>query len=356
MARRAFTLVELLVVIAIIGILIGLLLPAIQAARESGRRTQCLNNLKQCGVALLAYHDDHNAFPVGNVAPPPNGAGIGGWWGFQARILPYLESKNVYDLCNFTYNGPCWGWIGIQAAKNNSPATMVLDCCKCPDDPLRNALAHDPQYGNAYGCTNYLGVMGTTNTAGDGILLHGNYNSAISLAKVTDGSSHTIIMGERGISNNLYGWPYCGVGDAQETGCGDNLMATNLGLSSARRTAPTTTISGVIIPICPNSFGPTVPRSRCPTNWITTCSRRWRLAPAARRSPTITDSRGPAAPPAPVRTAATSHRLVHIRPFWSEFFSLFFVHRRIGLFSAVFPVKSRSECGQDWIRTGSGCD
>ena len=232
MARRAFTLVELLVVISIIGILIALLLPAIQAAREAARRTQCLNNLKQCGVALLAYHDDHGAFPVGNVAPSPNGPGVGGWWGFQARILPYLESKNVYDLCNFTYNGPCWGWIGIQAAKNNSPATMVLDCCKCPDDPLRNALAHDPQFGNAYGCTNYLGVMGTTNTAGDGILLHGNYNNAISLAKVTDGASHTLIVGERGISDNLYGWPYCGVGDEQETGCGDNLMATNLGLSA----------------------------------------------------------------------------------------------------------------------------
>jgi prepilin-type N-terminal cleavage/methylation domain-containing protein len=230
MARRAFTLVELLVVIAIIGILIGLLLPAIQAAREAGRRTQCLNNLKQCGLALVAYHDEHNAFPVGNVAGPPSNPNIGGWWGFQARILPYLEAKNVYELCNFTYQGRCFDWIGIQASKKNNPAAMVLDCFKCPDDPLRNSLYHDPQFGD-YGCANYLGVMGTTNTAGDGILLHGNYNSAVSLAKVTDGSSHTLIMGERGISNNLYGWPYCGAGDAQETGCGDNLMATNLGLS-----------------------------------------------------------------------------------------------------------------------------
>jgi prepilin-type N-terminal cleavage/methylation domain-containing protein len=231
MKKQAFTLVELLVVIAIIGILIALLLPAIQAARESGRRTQCLNNLKQCGLALLAYHDEHGAFPVGNVAGPSYNPNLGGWWGCQARILPYLESKNIYNLCNFTYYGRCFDWMGIQASKGYNPAALIPDCFKCPDDPLRNELYHDPQYGN-YGCTNYMGVMGTSNTAGDGILLHGNYNSAINLAKVTDGASHTIIMGERGISNDLYGWPYCGAGDSQETGCGDNLLSTQFGLSA----------------------------------------------------------------------------------------------------------------------------
>src|SRR5580700_8082857 len=91
--KSAFTLVELLVVIAIIGMLVALLLPAIQSARESGRRTTCLNNLKQDGLALLAYHGEFNRFPVGNVAPNPNSMVVtGGWWGFQARILPYLES------------------------------------------------------------------------------------------------------------------------------------------------------------------------------------------------------------------------------------------------------------------------
>jgi type II secretory pathway pseudopilin PulG len=223
--------VELLVVIAIIGILIGLLLPAIQAAREAGRRSQCLNNLKQCGIALLAYHDEHNAFPVGNVAGPVNNPNIGAYWGAQARILPYLEAKNVYGMLNFTYNGRCFDWMKVQRSQNLNPAAMVPDTYKCPDDPLRNELSKDPVYGD-YGCGNYLGVMGTTASAGDGILLHGNYNSAISLAKVTDGSSHTLIMGERAISNDLYGWPYCGAGgDPTQSGCGDNLMSTQIGLS-----------------------------------------------------------------------------------------------------------------------------
>jgi hypothetical protein len=119
----------------------------------------------------------------------------------------------------------------VQQSKNNSPATKVLEYYKCPDDPLRNEIYHDTRFGN-YACTSYLGVMGTTPSKGDGILLHGNYNSAISLSKVTDGAAHTLMMGERGISNDLYGWPYCGAGDADGTGCGDNLMATNLGLSA----------------------------------------------------------------------------------------------------------------------------
>jgi prepilin-type processing-associated H-X9-DG protein len=92
-----------------------------------------------------------------------------------------------------------------------------------------------------YLCGSYLGVMGTSTTANDGILLHGKYNSAITLAQVTDGASHTIIMGERGISVNLYGWPYCGAGEAVNidtdpyilyTGQGDNLMSTHLPLSA----------------------------------------------------------------------------------------------------------------------------
>jgi len=236
--KPGFTLVELLVVIAIIGTLIGLLLPAINAARESGRRMQCLNNLKQFGMALHAFHVDFGTFPVGNVEPPDAFTNVtGGWWGFQARLLPYLESKNIFDLCNFNYQPPddpgqgdCFQWIADQPPGKN-PAVMILSYDKCPDDPLRDQIWHDPFGGGDYGCGSYLGVMGTTAFANDGILLHGGYNSAVSLTQVTDGASHTIIMGERGISDELYGWPYCGAGDEFGTGCGDNLMSTQLGLS-----------------------------------------------------------------------------------------------------------------------------
>ncbi len=226
--KSGFTLVELLVVIAIIGTLIGLLLPAVQAARESGRRVQCLNNLKQYGVALHGFHTNFSCFPVGNCAPNAS-TGFGGWWGFQAKVLPYLESRDIYDMCNFSYQGSCFDFVRTRPPGMN-PAVRILDYNHCTDDPRRNDVYQDPYWGD-YGCTSYLGVMGTTEFANDGILLHGDISSAISLARVTDGASQTIIMGERGLSDSLYGWPYCGAGDANGTGWGDNLMATQLGLS-----------------------------------------------------------------------------------------------------------------------------
>jgi len=225
-SKAAFTLVELLVVIAIVGILIALLLPAIQAAREAGRRAACQNNLKQHGLGLLAYYDEHKAFPVGNSAPLADG-NTGGWWGVNARILPFMEAKNVYQLCNFNYHGSCFDWIAQP--QSGALGTKILAYHKCPDDPLTNPPAMYKLDGG-YGCTDYLGVMGSSSTNNDGILLHGNSNSVITLHKVTDGASHTLIMGERAVSNDYWGWPYCGWG-MNGTGYGDQLMSTEIGLS-----------------------------------------------------------------------------------------------------------------------------
>jgi prepilin-type N-terminal cleavage/methylation domain-containing protein len=219
--KPGFTLVELLVIIAIIGILVGLMLPAVQGAREAGRRHVCQNNLKQYGLALQAFHADYGSFPIGNVTNK--------WWGFQSRLLPYLEANDIYQFMNYSYPGDCFQAANALPA-GMDPGNQVQKPDKCPDDPNAGKIWYAyPGFGY-HGCTNYLGVMGTSPTANDGILLYG---ASVSLSDITDGASHTIIMGERGIPNDLYyGWPYCGYGDS--TGNGDNLCSTYLGLAPGR--------------------------------------------------------------------------------------------------------------------------
>src|ERR1700712_5128327 len=105
--RRSFTLIELLVVIAIIAVLIALLLPAVQSAREAARRSQCINNLKQLGLAMHNYQSTARSFPPGaSKNPMPNSSTYYPWgnWSAQALLLPYLEQKPLYDAANFSWS------------------------------------------------------------------------------------------------------------------------------------------------------------------------------------------------------------------------------------------------------------
>ncbi len=213
-----FTLIELLVVIAIIAILIALLLPAVQQAREAARRSQCRNNFKQWGLALQNYHDRHRIFPIGNVATK--------LWGFQAMILPELDQTSIHKLCNFKYAGDCFAF-NASVPLDMQPAGKQLTVSFCPSDPLSQQTKDFPGIGS-YAPGNYLGVMGLTSTDKKGVLYS---NSDTSMASIKDGTSQTLMMGERGIPTDLYwGWLICGAGyDA--TGYGDNLMTTTIGLS-----------------------------------------------------------------------------------------------------------------------------
>ena len=105
--RHGFTLIELLVVIAIIGVLIALLLPAVQAAREAARRAQCTNNLKQIGLALHNYHSVNGTFPLGSIKAQQNLGSYASYrWSVHAQILPNLEQTALYNAINFNWC-PC---------------------------------------------------------------------------------------------------------------------------------------------------------------------------------------------------------------------------------------------------------
>jgi prepilin-type N-terminal cleavage/methylation domain-containing protein len=212
----AFTLVELLTVMAIIGILVAILLPAVQAAREAARHTQCDNNLRQIGIALTAYHDIRQRFPIGNVYITN--------WTFQTAILSQLEQENLYKQADFSY----YDCFTYNKAKGGLGMVSVnLPVMQCPSEPRRGQVYSSPSWGT-YANGNYFGVMGTTITANDGMLFS---NRAIGLDDVWDGTSQTLMAGERGmVGDLLLGWWACGSG-FNKLGDSDNLLSTEYGFT-----------------------------------------------------------------------------------------------------------------------------
>jgi prepilin-type N-terminal cleavage/methylation domain-containing protein len=194
--RAAFTLVELLVVIAIIGVLIALLLPAVQRVRESASRAQCLNNLKQLALACHNYHDIYHAFPLAcDTRTPPVYVG---YLTQYIPLLPYLEQGNLYQqlydgaVANNTYMGD----PAYSAISPNSPSATALATLACPSDQLPSPPT--TTYLQSYfGVTSYLGnAGGLTSGYGDDGIFH-DTGSPVSLLKITDGTSSTILFGER---------------------------------------------------------------------------------------------------------------------------------------------------------------
>ena len=213
--RKAFTLVELLVVIAIIGILVALLLPAVQAARESARRMSCHNNQKQIGLALHSYHDAFRALPmgwIGLVAPygRPDANGEPGW-GWAAHLLPFMDRKNVAETINDV--------LPITDAANQAARDTALPSYVCPSDARYKPFFDLKDTGGSVLATvptaNYVGVFGTMELEdcetlapglqcrSDGIFYH---NSTTRFSEITDGLSSTLMVGERSSLRKFSTW------------------------------------------------------------------------------------------------------------------------------------------------------
>ena len=234
-----FTLIELLVVIAIIAVLIALLLPAVQAAREAARRAQCVNNLKQIGVALHNYVSANGVFPPGYVSSilttvldacnqdqentPGQSVDRGSGWAWGSMILPQMEQNALYNSINFN--------LSVAFHQNDTCSLTALGIYLCPSDPGPSTIPvfadpPDPAQPGTFSAANivdtlargnYVGMYGigeicsqsgandSANNNGAGPLgTHAGIfyrNSATSFASITDGTSQTIAVGER--SHNL---------------------------------------------------------------------------------------------------------------------------------------------------------
>lgn len=194
--RRAFTLVELLVVIAIIGILVALLLPAVQMAREAARRMSCSNNLKQIGIALHNYHDTHKSFP-GYRSPF-------GQWSWQTTILPFVEETALYDKLDVTNNKFSQAVDGTAGTDVKDAIGIVIEGYRCPSTDAPEVYERD---GVKYGVSSYAASRGYAQADYDSRKAPNNGGlpvKAQTMASITDGLSNTILAGE--ISARYGGW------------------------------------------------------------------------------------------------------------------------------------------------------
>ncbi|MFK7768745.1 MAG: DUF1559 domain-containing protein [Mariniblastus sp.] len=225
---HGFTLVELLVVIAIIGILIGMLLPAVQQVREAARRSTCSNNSRQLGLAVMNYESAHEEFPPGWTTNDPMDPLAEPGWGWSVYVLPFVEGGNIYDRIDLD--------VAIDDHDHEDIIQTTIPVFLCPSDPNRPLVNlgehvehgdhddddhdrvafyhptddddHDDHEELWVSRSNYSGVFGSTEI--DDSPLKGNgvffANSAVRIGDVKDGTSNTIMIGERRTDLGAISW------------------------------------------------------------------------------------------------------------------------------------------------------
>lgn len=213
MKRKGFTLIELLVVIAIIGVLVGLLLPAVQKVREAANRMSCTNNLRQLGIAAHNYVGVFEAFPPGTnlsrqqtsgrfATPQPVVQNV--CFSFLAALLPQMEQDNVYKQLNLSAPhsfGPGYDNQYVNCTTPTSPGATVVKILICPSDYLPNKQVVYTTGGRNYylGANSYGGNAGIRSFFWNRMTQDGVFymNSSVRMADITDGANNTILFGER---------------------------------------------------------------------------------------------------------------------------------------------------------------
>ncbi|HVK14600.1 MAG TPA: DUF1559 domain-containing protein [Gemmataceae bacterium] len=248
--HAGYTLLELLVVIAIIGILIGLLVPAVQKVRAAADRIRCANNLKQVGLAAHMYHTDHDAFPAALSLGPKSAQPYLSW---LARLLPYLEQDAMWRAAEEDFVRAPNPFSATPAHRMRDRPVAVFSC---PADfrvstawTVYSPITNRP---SRVALTSYLGNSGTASRRHDGALYR---DSRVAIDHISDGASNTLFTGERPPSYDIqWGWWYVGAGSDDE-GTLDIVLG-----AAERRFLP-----DVACGTGPAAFGPGAFRDECST-------------------------------------------------------------------------------------------